>query len=474
MSGRIQTPIALDSNPQYFGLNILSSVLALASSSPTTFSSYQSDSKHIGEILSLPTSGMTSTLWETGPSAGVNLFPLSTTFSQQEQQAQQKYYPPITATPFESTSFTNFPSQPLFVNSKNHPLIRTPFSIPSFSPKTQTSLSSASSSSPAPSLLPTLTNPLPKWNLAGSASQSSDVTQSTSSKHYQMHHTKRRWQVYQPPEEQSPTRHSLKNDSKEGHQSNGEQKRTRRSKWLRIDTLDPEVSVPGERKHRRLTEEQLRILLDIFAQNPRPNTQDRYVLSQRLNVSPQSVRFWFQNRRQAAKTRLRSTLCISCKKVTSLEPTDSKSSATITDNASFDSPCHHFPTVCHDLKKTFESPVMSLESCTSEEDDLNCEITSSSFDSPITSQNQSPNDHRSSSTSSPNWTFKIESSQTSEWCPLQYRTKNTSNENNNSDKHIDEKTKEDKTKTEHAKLIIVDTSAPKNIAVTATHHFRPW
>ncbi|KAG0167487.1 hypothetical protein DFQ28_005974 [Apophysomyces sp. BC1034] len=60
---------------------------------------------------------------------------------------------------------------------------------------------------------------------------------------------------------------------------------------------------PFEIKHRRRTSRaQFRVLEKAFQENPKPNTNVRQSLAQRLSMTPRGVQIWFQNRRAKAKS----------------------------------------------------------------------------------------------------------------------------------------------------------------------------
>ncbi|KAI7879015.1 homeobox, partial [Lichtheimia hyalospora FSU 10163] len=58
-------------------------------------------------------------------------------------------------------------------------------------------------------------------------------------------------------------------------------------------------------KRKRATPEQLAVLNKVFSQTSFPSTEMRLQLGKQLGMKPRTVQIWFQNRRQALRTRSR-------------------------------------------------------------------------------------------------------------------------------------------------------------------------
>ncbi|CAO3686189.1 unnamed protein product [Rhizopus stolonifer] len=65
---------------------------------------------------------------------------------------------------------------------------------------------------------------------------------------------------------------------------------------------------PVKAKRRRANSEQLQVLNRVFDRTFFPSTQVRAELGRQLNMSPRTVQIWFQNRRQAMRTKERQRL----------------------------------------------------------------------------------------------------------------------------------------------------------------------
>ncbi|CDH53766.1 predicted protein [Lichtheimia corymbifera JMRC:FSU:9682] len=61
-------------------------------------------------------------------------------------------------------------------------------------------------------------------------------------------------------------------------------------------------------KRKRATPEQLDVLNKVFSQTSFPSTEMRLQLGKQLGMKPRTVQIWFQNRRQALRTRSRTTM----------------------------------------------------------------------------------------------------------------------------------------------------------------------
>ncbi|KAI9277600.1 hypothetical protein BY458DRAFT_453211 [Sporodiniella umbellata] len=61
-------------------------------------------------------------------------------------------------------------------------------------------------------------------------------------------------------------------------------------------------------KRKRASSEQLQVLSKVFRRTFFPSTQMRVQLGRQLKMSPRTVQIWFQNRRQAMRTKERQRL----------------------------------------------------------------------------------------------------------------------------------------------------------------------
>ncbi|KAI7896397.1 uncharacterized protein EV154DRAFT_411623 [Mucor mucedo] len=71
---------------------------------------------------------------------------------------------------------------------------------------------------------------------------------------------------------------------------------------------DDESSAAIKAKRRRANAKQLEVLNRVFDRTFFPSTQMRAELGRQLGMSPRTVQIWFQNRRQAMRTRERQRL----------------------------------------------------------------------------------------------------------------------------------------------------------------------
>lgn len=74
------------------------------------------------------------------------------------------------------------------------------------------------------------------------------------------------------------------------------------------DDNNSESSSSIKAKRRRANVKQLEVLNRVFDRTFFPSTQMRAELGRQLNMSPRTVQIWFQNRRQAMRTRERQRL----------------------------------------------------------------------------------------------------------------------------------------------------------------------
>lgn len=74
------------------------------------------------------------------------------------------------------------------------------------------------------------------------------------------------------------------------------------------DDDDDESSAAIKAKRRRANAKQLEVLNRVFDRTFFPSTQMRAELGRQLGMSPRTVQIWFQNRRQAMRTRERQRL----------------------------------------------------------------------------------------------------------------------------------------------------------------------
>ncbi|KAI8079590.1 uncharacterized protein B0P05DRAFT_571512 [Gilbertella persicaria] len=74
------------------------------------------------------------------------------------------------------------------------------------------------------------------------------------------------------------------------------------------DELDTDEDSPIKAKRRRANAKQLEVLNRVFDRTFFPSTQMRAELGRQLGMSPRTVQIWFQNRRQAMRTRERQRL----------------------------------------------------------------------------------------------------------------------------------------------------------------------
>ncbi|KAI8976841.1 hypothetical protein BDB01DRAFT_802746 [Pilobolus umbonatus] len=75
-----------------------------------------------------------------------------------------------------------------------------------------------------------------------------------------------------------------------------------------LDDEDDEDSHTIKAKRRRANAKQLEVLNRVFDRTFFPSTQMRAELGRQLGMSPRTVQIWFQNRRQAMRTRERQRL----------------------------------------------------------------------------------------------------------------------------------------------------------------------
>lgn len=73
-----------------------------------------------------------------------------------------------------------------------------------------------------------------------------------------------------------------------------------------IEDQDVEYDLPLKAKRRRASSKQLHALNKVFEKTFFPSTQLRAELGRQLGMSPRTVQIWFQNKRQAIRTRERS------------------------------------------------------------------------------------------------------------------------------------------------------------------------
>ncbi|KAI8384230.1 Homeodomain-like protein [Radiomyces spectabilis] len=71
---------------------------------------------------------------------------------------------------------------------------------------------------------------------------------------------------------------------------------------------DSMQAAPVKAKRRRANPKQLEVLNRVFERTFFPSTQMRAQLGRELGMSPRTVQIWFQNRRQAMRTRERQRL----------------------------------------------------------------------------------------------------------------------------------------------------------------------
>ena len=55
------------------------------------------------------------------------------------------------------------------------------------------------------------------------------------------------------------------------------------------------------KRRRRLSVEETRYLQEAFVQNPRPNSENRNIIANKLGLSTRAIQIWFQNRRAKHK-----------------------------------------------------------------------------------------------------------------------------------------------------------------------------
>lgn len=75
-----------------------------------------------------------------------------------------------------------------------------------------------------------------------------------------------------------------------------------------VDDEDDDSDSPIKAKRRRANAKQLEVLNRVFDRTFFPSTQMRAELGRQLGMSPRTVQIWFQNRRQAMRTRERQRL----------------------------------------------------------------------------------------------------------------------------------------------------------------------
>jgi len=75
-----------------------------------------------------------------------------------------------------------------------------------------------------------------------------------------------------------------------------------------VDEEDDDSDSPIKAKRRRANAKQLEVLNRVFDRTFFPSTQMRAELGRQLGMSPRTVQIWFQNRRQAMRTRERQRL----------------------------------------------------------------------------------------------------------------------------------------------------------------------
>ncbi|KAI8339287.1 Homeodomain-like protein, partial [Blakeslea trispora] len=71
------------------------------------------------------------------------------------------------------------------------------------------------------------------------------------------------------------------------------------------ELADTDEESPIKAKRRRANAKQLEVLNRVFDRTFFPSTQMRAELGRQLGMSPRTVQIWFQNRRQAMRTRER-------------------------------------------------------------------------------------------------------------------------------------------------------------------------
>ncbi|KAL9556923.1 hypothetical protein MBANPS3_001634 [Mucor bainieri] len=74
-----------------------------------------------------------------------------------------------------------------------------------------------------------------------------------------------------------------------------------------VEDQDVEYDLPVKAKRRRASSKQLNVLNKVFERTFFPSTQLRAELGRQLGMSPRTVQIWFQNKRQAIRTRERSS-----------------------------------------------------------------------------------------------------------------------------------------------------------------------
>ncbi|OBZ81930.1 Short stature homeobox protein [Choanephora cucurbitarum] len=75
-----------------------------------------------------------------------------------------------------------------------------------------------------------------------------------------------------------------------------------------LEEEDTDEDSPIKAKRRRANAKQLEVLNRVFDRTFFPSTQMRAELGRQLGMSPRTVQIWFQNRRQAMRTRERQRL----------------------------------------------------------------------------------------------------------------------------------------------------------------------
>lgn len=74
-----------------------------------------------------------------------------------------------------------------------------------------------------------------------------------------------------------------------------------------VQDQDVESDLPLKAKRRRASSKQLHVLNKVFERTFFPSTQLRAELGRQLGMSPRTVQIWFQNKRQAIRTRERTS-----------------------------------------------------------------------------------------------------------------------------------------------------------------------
>ncbi|KAF7728140.1 hypothetical protein EC973_006655 [Apophysomyces ossiformis] len=97
-----------------------------------------------------------------------------------------------------------------------------------------------------------------------------------------------------PPESRSPSPTT----------SEGEEEEDERT----VEGEEEEAGPPLKAKRRRANAKQLEVLNQVFDRTFFPSTQMRAELGRKLGMSPRTVQIWFQNKRQAMRTRERQRL----------------------------------------------------------------------------------------------------------------------------------------------------------------------